>query len=294
MTALERRCRLLLRAYPAAYRREHGAEILGTLLEATPVGRRRPRARDSRSLVMGGLRARAAENRRLPIGSSLRLAAFFGLSVYLASAASNALSDSIYAELPPGIDPAHWLALPTALLIATVVVLAWLARRSAVIVAVLAAGAMMAYYGFWLAPESPLGATSGQTITVLTSLAVLAVLAAWAQQPPRSWLWLVGLAATPPVLAHLPEGYPAALFIDTLPYVTMFMVAMGIVWIGVDPRLAAGLATYLALLGLPNLVGVLQIGGGLQLVLEEAAWLWLAIVLAVPALWRLHRQTALR
>jgi hypothetical protein len=48
MTALERRCRLLLLAYRAAYRRERGAEVLGTLLDATPPGRTWPLLRDSR------------------------------------------------------------------------------------------------------------------------------------------------------------------------------------------------------------------------------------------------------
>ena len=33
MTALERRWRWLLRAYPAWYRRERGDEMLGTLME---------------------------------------------------------------------------------------------------------------------------------------------------------------------------------------------------------------------------------------------------------------------
>jgi len=40
MTRLARCHRLLLRAYPAWYRRERGEEMLGTLLEASPPGRR--------------------------------------------------------------------------------------------------------------------------------------------------------------------------------------------------------------------------------------------------------------
>jgi hypothetical protein len=58
VTPLERRCRLLLRAYPAWYRRERAAEMLDTLLEASPPGRRWPSLRDSRSLVREGLRVR--------------------------------------------------------------------------------------------------------------------------------------------------------------------------------------------------------------------------------------------
>jgi hypothetical protein len=58
VTPLERHCRLLLRAYPAWYRRERAGEMLGTLLEASPPGRRWPSLRDARSLVIGGLRVR--------------------------------------------------------------------------------------------------------------------------------------------------------------------------------------------------------------------------------------------
>jgi hypothetical protein len=60
LTPLERRCRLLLRAYPAWYRCKRSGEILDTLLEASPPGRRWPSFRDARALVMAGLRVRSA------------------------------------------------------------------------------------------------------------------------------------------------------------------------------------------------------------------------------------------
>ena len=58
MSSLERRCRRLLRAYPAWYRRGRGEEMLDTLLEASPPGRRWPSFRDTRALMIGGLRVR--------------------------------------------------------------------------------------------------------------------------------------------------------------------------------------------------------------------------------------------
>ena len=58
MTPLERRCRWLLRAYPAWYRGRRGEEMLGTLLEASPPGGRWPSSRDARALITGGLRVR--------------------------------------------------------------------------------------------------------------------------------------------------------------------------------------------------------------------------------------------
>lgn len=74
MTTLERRCRLLLRAYPAGYRQNRGEEIIGTLLETTPAGRSWPLARDVRGLVIGGLLARAARNRQQTTAANLRTA----------------------------------------------------------------------------------------------------------------------------------------------------------------------------------------------------------------------------
>jgi hypothetical protein len=58
VTALERHCRWLPLAYPAWYRRERAEEMLGTVLEATPPGRRWPTFRDTRAPLAGGLRAR--------------------------------------------------------------------------------------------------------------------------------------------------------------------------------------------------------------------------------------------
>jgi hypothetical protein len=58
VSSLERRCRWLLLAYPAWYRRRRGEEMLDTLLEASPPGRRWPSVRDTRALVIGGLRVR--------------------------------------------------------------------------------------------------------------------------------------------------------------------------------------------------------------------------------------------
>jgi hypothetical protein len=58
VTRLERRCRWLLFAYPAWYRRRRAREMLGTMLETSPPGGRWPSFRDTRSLVAGGLRVR--------------------------------------------------------------------------------------------------------------------------------------------------------------------------------------------------------------------------------------------
>jgi|GEM_PF-5001400 len=57
---LERRYRRWLLAYPRAYRRERGPEILATLLESAEPGRDRPAAREAARLLWHGLGARLA------------------------------------------------------------------------------------------------------------------------------------------------------------------------------------------------------------------------------------------
>ena len=59
--SLARRYRRWLAAYPRAYRRDRGAEILSTLLDAAEPGRSRPAAREVALLLRYGLARRAAE-----------------------------------------------------------------------------------------------------------------------------------------------------------------------------------------------------------------------------------------
>lgn len=55
---LARRYRRLLLCYPRDYRRERGAELVATLLEAAPPGRVRPSLREAANLIGHGVRAR--------------------------------------------------------------------------------------------------------------------------------------------------------------------------------------------------------------------------------------------
>jgi hypothetical protein len=59
MTArYERRCRMLLRSYPARYRQARGEELLSTLLDAAESGRVVPSLRDSWDVLRGGMATR--------------------------------------------------------------------------------------------------------------------------------------------------------------------------------------------------------------------------------------------
>lgn len=96
---LERRYRLLLRAYPAAYRRRHGDELITTLLDAAAPGRVRPSGRDVVDLLRGGLRQRF----RLPVGKAQVAVAVFGALLFgaLGAAAGSFLGWCTVAPLRP-------------------------------------------------------------------------------------------------------------------------------------------------------------------------------------------------
>ena len=64
---LERAYRRLLLAYPGGYRRQHGAEIVTTLLEMADPGQRRPARADAWHLLASGLRQRFRLPARRPL-----------------------------------------------------------------------------------------------------------------------------------------------------------------------------------------------------------------------------------
>jgi hypothetical protein len=78
---LERRYRLLLRAYPAAYRAERGEEILTTLLESVPRGRRAPSLADAVDVLGNGMRRRWGLHAAAGLDAGLALAAPVALAL---------------------------------------------------------------------------------------------------------------------------------------------------------------------------------------------------------------------
>ncbi|WP_163510537.1 hypothetical protein [Fodinicola acaciae] len=97
---LDRRYRLLLHAYPRAYRRDRGEEILDTLLAAAPPSRRFPAMRETFNLLRGGMRCRLGRPRSRMIVVVAALAvivgAFLGASAasWLGWQTARALPDS--------------------------------------------------------------------------------------------------------------------------------------------------------------------------------------------------------
>lgn len=271
MTVLERHCRLLLRVYPAAYRRNRGDEIIGTLLESTPEGRSWPVARDVRSLVTGGFRARAAQNRRLTTAANLRIAALTGVAAYLAFTAS--------AYVSVAARQAGWPTLLVAALVGVAVTLAWVKRRRSVVLGgVIAAAIVVSLAGSWRS------AAFGWPATELSALAALALLAGRDERPGRRWLWLLALVIALPVLSALPPG------IGTLAFGSL-LAAGGIVsllWVVIDARPAIAAAVFLLAFWLPSGIDNLARGVGVP----GAPLLVIVTLVMAFAVWRLHRQSA--
>jgi hypothetical protein len=288
VTGLERGYRRLLRAYPAWYRRERGEEILDTLLAAAPRGRTWPSLRDCGALILGGLRVRAGQNRRLTAAASLRLAVLFGVALWLTGNVSFDLAFAGQGWLhwvPPGQHFAYIAARGLVMLAA--VGAAWFAPRPVVAAISLIAAAACAYP--WQGPWWLLGEPA--------MLAALALLALGKQRMPRSWLWLLGAE----LVAQMPASFgfgrfhgllPLFLFPWLIDYLPWAILAAVVLWAVVDarPAIAAGVCAALGR-AIPFATGWYdtQFGGDHVFFWPLAGGVMLALVMTL----RLRRQAVL-
>ena len=284
MTGPERGYRRLLRAYPAWYRRERGEEIVDTLLAAAPAGRARPSLRDARALVLGGLRVRAGQDRRLTTAANLRLAVLFGVVLWLSGRASFELSFACQGWLhwvPPGQHFAYQAA--CGLVVLAAAGSAWLAPRpvAAAISLIAAAACAWPWQGLWWLLGQP------------AMLVALALLALGRERMPRSWLWLFGVVIVGQILTLLiefgpgPSSYLISQLLNNLPLV---LVAAVVLWAVVDARPAIAVGICVALgRAIPFATGWYDsIFGGVFFL--PLAW---GTLLALVMVLRLRRQAVL-
>ncbi|WP_435205144.1 hypothetical protein [Micromonospora sp. bgisy143] len=92
---LERRYRLLLRAYPAAYRRERADELIDTLIGDESTTRRWPDVRQSTALIRGGLRVHGGSTALRPTAVLLWQGIHLGAMAVLALGALIGLDDLV-------------------------------------------------------------------------------------------------------------------------------------------------------------------------------------------------------
>ncbi|MFI1193947.1 hypothetical protein ACH4T9_11910 [Micromonospora sp. NPDC020750] len=209
---LERRYRRLLWAYPSAYRRDRGAELVGTYLDLASEGRRRPSLADAADLVGGGLRERLRVAGTAGLLSGVRLAAVLAFP----TAAALAAGWSVLEAHPPAPE----FQLRTFGPFASLGVVAWAAwlvaavthalaparhARSLIGLAVLLTALVVPAAALTGAPRPPLSVLVPQLALGLLALALPDRLPLWVRLTPAA---VAALAAVLAVRRLAPEdGY---------------------------------------------------------------------------------------
>jgi hypothetical protein len=244
MSPLERRYRRLLRAYPAQYRSDRADEMLGTLLDAAAPGQRRPSARESASLIAGGIRARAARNASMPALASLRQAALLACATFLGILLATSASHISFGVRPPAQARYEWVALGG---LSAATILIWFVRREVAVLALLAA---LAAGLSWHV----------QTPWLVGTVLVLAVLTALrTERPPMAWLAWVFLPSAFFLQSMIPGSggmQGIRLLAIVLAFVMIVLFLLGpLVWAVTDARPAFALAILLAFYAVASIRG---------------------------------------
>jgi hypothetical protein len=284
VTRLERRCRLLLRAYPAAYRHERGEEIIGTLLETTPAGRNWPPLRDARALAIGGLRARAALSQQRTTAASLREAVLVGVTAAVCLRFPSSLAALAHAERVQGTAQLYWtsawLGYFVPAVLAVTALLAWVShRRPEVLACAIPASAVVVYAAHLR------GLTVGESVTDLGCLAALVLAGGSRERPSLRWLWPLGMLA---VIGLLPELSNALVWRALFGVGILALFAASLAWLFVDARPAIAVAVWVLAIWLPVAIDDLRFGFSPVVGLP----LLITAMLGAGAFWRLRRQSA--
>jgi hypothetical protein len=191
---LERRYRRLLLAYPAAYRRQRGTEMLDTLLHQHP-GQRWPSTREAWALLSGGLRVRSGISQPMSLQVSLRQVGL--LAALLTICGRLVLDLTALANIALLQHAMSWSAFVSGEWWSVVETIgyAWAAvlvcrRRPALAIAALAIPTAMTGYSF---------ARFGGGWDLAMDIVVAAVLSATVSRRrlpplPGGWLWLIGMS----------------------------------------------------------------------------------------------------
>lgn len=193
------RCRLLLRAYPPAYRQYRGEEILGTMLDAARPGQRWPGARDIAACATEGLRARLGT----ASVTSGRQAWLGGLRIAVPFLLTWAFAGSVWRVVgsPPPGPRAGAVVLMVALLTFLAMVRGWPVVAGALTLTWLVVGARSAPPSAYLVVSA--ACLAGMAIldrTILDRARRTHLSRAWAVAVPL----VAAVAVGPQVLAHRP------------------------------------------------------------------------------------------
>jgi hypothetical protein len=164
VSALERRYRALLRAYPRAYRAERGDEIVGTLLDDSRPDQQWPSRRDVGALVLGGLRQRTGAD-RLPPGAALRDGLYLALIMILTG-------DAV-AVFPVRLATVH-VSVHSVALTAVAALAALLVRWRAIGLVLVVLTSVQAWLGTYPGLRAERAASEAPTLAVVAVFAIVA------------------------------------------------------------------------------------------------------------------------
>jgi hypothetical protein len=94
--ALAHRYEMLMRAYPAAYRRQRAGEIVDTMLASADPDRSRPTLREAAAMLLGGFRVRAGTNLRRPLPTTLRYSVTLGALLLIVWLGADSLGGAVH------------------------------------------------------------------------------------------------------------------------------------------------------------------------------------------------------
>lgn len=269
MNTLEARYRWLLRAYPAAYRRARGDEMIGTLMEAAKPGQRRPSLREAGSLALRGLQTRAGVHGSRSGGE--RLAGTIRLAVLLLLAYATAVSLAEFGPIMNNPGTPFSALRPLETLFAAAALVAVAAGRQVLglvgTAATFAVSLLVHGYHFnndgyiggfvylvqpWTVDWGPMFAVSMTSWTFWPApIAALLILPLIRWRPRGGTAPYAWLLAVPVGVVALPTDFDVTTGIQ--PWGTVAAAAVLLLWAAVDPRvtLAGGV------LLLPLVVGPL-------------------------------------
>jgi hypothetical protein len=189
MPSLERRYRLLLAAYPAAYRAAHEEEMVATLLDASEPGQIDPSLRETWGLLVNGLRTRsrlAAESGwRALSADATRLAAL----LLLASVVANS------AFLATTAVPLRMRAIPVLAFLAMLAAIRGATRVAVAIVAVTGVVGWMFLLPAWMVPGFPVAGYFDYDVAALLGAAMALVGCSLRGGHRQPWPWPVAAVA---------------------------------------------------------------------------------------------------
>jgi hypothetical protein len=172
------------------------------------------------------------------------------------------------------------------LFIAATVVLAWTAPRPVVLASAVPAAAAVSVFYVAVAPM-----LVAPAVTQAVCLAALVALVPHAARPSRRWLWLMGAVAAMAVLPNVTRGYLDWGFYLLLspPGLVLAVGIVGLVWIGIDARLAVAVMTCIVVTLVQTVTA--GIGHGVGFPAQLMLPLIVAAAIAAPAIWLLRRQS---